>query len=405
MRIGFLISGLQPEAGGAFYLESSILREILEFQTNHEVYIYTFRDLDISPKANQHIVRIEPNPTIVPINKRSLIRGLASFILNKVRRSFWKRPTLNELLVQHKIDLFWFLGSYKPIPIPFVFTVLDCQHRLQPEFPEVSTTGWTWDEREDFLSNVRRASYVITGTDEGAKQISSFYQVPYERMRTIPLPVHQTYLETSSTERPKSLWINSPFLFYPAQFWPHKNQATLLYALKIINSRINEHSQTLSLVLCGSDKGNREYIFRLVRELGLESKVQMLPFVNETEVSWLYDNAFALIFPSLFGPDNLPPLEAFARRCPVLAANIPGAIEQLGEAAIFFDPLNEESIAESVLSLLQSESLKSICIERGIKQITNRTPSNYVNSMFEIINTFSKKRRLWGTNFDKISSS
>jgi glycosyltransferase involved in cell wall biosynthesis len=41
-----------------------------------------------------------------------------------------------------------------------------------------------------------------------------------------------------------------------------------------------------------------------------------------------------LRYPSFFGAENLPPLEAFALGCPVIAADMPGAREQLGDAAI-----------------------------------------------------------------------
>ena len=43
---------------------------------------------------------------------------------------------------------------------------------------------------------------------------------------------------------------------------------------------------------------------------------------------------------SLFGPENLPPLEAMALGCPVVAADVPGAREQLGDAALRVPPID-----------------------------------------------------------------
>jgi glycosyltransferase involved in cell wall biosynthesis len=59
----------------------------------------------------------------------------------------------------------------------------------------------------------------------------------------------------------------------------------------------------------------------------------------------------AKIFLSYFGPDNFPPLEAFVLGCPVIAADVPGAREQIGEAALLFDPSNPSDIAAKIESL------------------------------------------------------
>ena len=399
MRIGFYISGLQPDAGGAYSLESSLLHEILIHNSEHELFIYCYRDLPEAPRNNQHFVRLEPPHSYTPSVKRSYIRNLISRIYYNLKLIVLKKSTLAQLVLQHKIDLIWFLGGFEAVPVPFVFTVLDCQHRVQPEFPEVSTFGWTWEDRNRFLAHTQRATFTVTGTHAGAKQIENYFNPPSDRLRVIPIPIPLSSRDTVlESQRPKSLWTNSPFIFYPAQFWPHKNHYTLLYALKIINSR-NILPQPLSLVLCGSDKGNRSYIFQLVRQLGLESQVQMLPFIDQKEVLWLYDNAEALVFPSLFGPDNLPPLEAFSRKCPVIAARNAGAEEQLGNAALYFDPYNETELADVILKLLTSKEVRSQCIELGLKQIQDKTARNYVEKVFQVIDEFKPIRRLWGENF------
>ena len=59
----------------------------------------------------------------------------------------------------------------------------------------------------------------------------------------------------------------------------------------------------------------------------------------------------------LFGPLNLPPLEAFALGCPVIAADIPGAKQELGDAAMLVNPANEFEIAEALKSV-HSDSAK-----------------------------------------------
>ena len=87
------------------------------------------------------------------------------------------------------------------------------------------------------------------------------------------------------------------------------------------------------LVLVGDDKGQAGHVASLVREMGLSDSVHQLGFVETEELVALYRGAHSLLYLS-FGPENLPPLEAYALGCPVVASDVPGAREQLGEAAL-----------------------------------------------------------------------
>ena len=90
--------------------------------------------------------------------------------------------------------------------------------------------------------------------------------------------------------------------------------------------------------------------------------------MSQPDLVSLYQRATALVFPSLFGPENFPPLEAFALECPVVAGRIPGAEEQMGEAAILVDPTNHELWSDAVVSILQDRELRATLIARGKKR-------------------------------------
>jgi glycosyltransferase involved in cell wall biosynthesis len=57
-----------------------------------------------------------------------------------------------------------------------------------------------------------------------------------------------------------------------------------------------------------------------------------------------------MIYPSLFGPDNLPPLEAISFKCPLAVADQPGSREQLLDGVPFFDPTDETEISKAILN-------------------------------------------------------
>jgi hypothetical protein len=65
----------------------------------------------------------------------------------------------------------------------------------------------------------------VTGTEVGKKELEHFYQVAADRIRVIPLATPRAILKapTSSINLRLRFGLDRDYLFYPAQFWPHKN--------------------------------------------------------------------------------------------------------------------------------------------------------------------------------------
>jgi glycosyltransferase involved in cell wall biosynthesis len=188
--------------------------------------------------------------------------------------------------------------------------------------------------------------------------------------------------------------LQTRILFYPAQFWAHKNHLNLINAVKLLATTEESTDITYELHLTGSDQGNESFIREHVHSLGLSQKVFFHGFVDQAEISDLYDLAFALTYPSLLGPDNLPPLEAMSRGCPVATADIEGAREVYGDSAAYFDPLDATSIANAIESLA-FEKPRLATIENGKTLAASRTTKNYVEIIFKEIQLFEKYRKLF----------
>jgi glycosyltransferase involved in cell wall biosynthesis len=151
------------------------------------------------------------------------------------------------------------------------------------------------------------------------------------------------------------------FIFYPAQFWAHKNHLRLIEAVR----RLRAEFPDLHLVLAGSKKNGFAAVERKVSSDGLEGVVHFLGFVPESDLAMLYRRAVALVLPTFFGPTNIPPLEAFVVGCPVAASGIYGMPEQLGDAALYFDPLSVDEIVGVLRRLWTDNALRTELGARG----------------------------------------
>jgi len=301
--------------------------------------------------------------------------------------------------LENKIELMWFMTpAYQKVDIPYFYTVWDLQHRFQSYFPEVSVSGSSYEQREQYYQKIiPMASYVITGNEQGKMDISKFYSVPDFRIKTIPMPtspfaLRQEFIDENIVNKLK---IKKSFIFYPAQFWPHKNHITVLRAAKLLKEKFE---LDFDIVFTGADKGNLQYIKEKTVELGLSQNIHFLGFVSIETLVQLYKNAFALVFASFFGPDNIPPLEAFGLGCSVISSNFAGAKEQMRDAALYFEPGDEFELAAQIKKLYDNQVLRAELISNGRKIAEECSCENYLKKINELIDEFSKIRRCWSSD-------
>jgi len=126
----------------------------------------------------------------------------------------------------------------------------------------------------------------------------------------------------------------------------------------------------------------------------IDKEVLFLGFVKRRELIALYKNAFAMTFATFVGPDNIPPLEAMALRCPVVSSTYKGAKEQLKDAALFFDPLNENELVNEVKRLMDSDVRENL-IRKGEILAQEYSLNKYVSAMMKLIDEFADIRECW----------
>jgi glycosyltransferase involved in cell wall biosynthesis len=418
MKVGIIVSTADPETGGSFSFQNSILGALSFVVTKHKFIILSKSD-DHHYINNEGIEVVGLKPKIQHNESRSTkneyktksywMRFLKSLPVSYTKKQ--QQPVTNaqpisdtpllRAIKKQGIDVVWFLSPMgEVVPCPMFVTVWDLQHRLQPWFPEVSWSGLDWQSREDLYQRILpRASKVITGTLEGKEEVVHFYRLPSENVAVIPFP-SPPVIEHSDSGRfdiVKTKYnLLLKYFFYPAQFWPHKNHPNLLRGMVIAK----DIDPTIpDLVFTGSDKGNMSYILKLIQDLGLKENVHILGFVPKEDLTALYKCADAMIFPTFFGPDNLPPLEAFSLGCPVMASNVSGSQEQLGDAVIFFKPSSPQDIAKAMLTLHHDDALKKKLRDRGFERASKFNALNYIEKIISLLNDFGPIIDSWESGY------
>ncbi|HEX8474370.1 MAG TPA: glycosyltransferase family 1 protein [Pyrinomonadaceae bacterium] len=324
--------------------------------------------------------------------QRASSRGKATIDPDVVRRcpevARWLRRCGVELMLYPAANPLSFETG-----MPSVVAVHDLQHRLQPEFPEVSADG-VWEQREYLYRNLaRHATLLLTDSETGREDVLNFYAeygATPERVKVLPfLPAHYLTSDIAEDERQRvraTHHLPERYLFYPAQFWPHKNHARLVRALGLLK----QQGINVSIVLVGSHAGEiREATFQdvesLAHEQGVAEHVHYLGYVPDEDMSALYAEAVALVMPTFFGPTNIPVLEAWAFDCPVLTSDIRGIREQAGDAALLVNPRSVEELAEGIRRLWTDENLRQTLTAQGRRRLATYSYRDYCRRLGEII--------------------
>ena len=251
MKVCFIVNISHAEAGGGFTFEQSLLDEFSKSRIGND---YCFLNIN-----RKYLEKLGAKQIYLPIWIR---------ICNKLKKVKWisrlfsNLPTICSFLIKkHNVDFLWCTTPFSVISdmsLPYAFTVWDLSHRSLSFFPEFNSSGWKWDDRENhYKKYLVPASIIITGNETGKNEIKEFYNIPENRIKVIPFSVPSFTTKTKAKVTSLDKWkINEKFLFYPAQFWPHKNHIVILKALKIL---LNS-GYKISVVFTGSDKGNLEYI-------------------------------------------------------------------------------------------------------------------------------------------------
>ena len=156
--------------------------------------------------------------------------------------------------------------------------------------------------------------------------------------------------------------IQKKYILYVGGRSGYKNFSMFLEAF---NSIIQKISHELILVCTGKDFDNNE--LKQINNLKLNNNILVKRF-SDDELINLYRYAELFVFPSKYEGFGIPILEAMSNFCPVACSSTSCFPEIAGNAAVYFDPDDKDSIINAMFEVLLSDSKRKTIIELGKKR-------------------------------------
>lgn len=318
-------------------------------------------------------------------------------ILYKLINVFLNYNFFESFLKKEKIDFVYFISPSRFAldlsTLNYIFTVWDNCHRDYPEFPEVRDNN-EFEEREFRLKKaLKKATAIIAESEFGKNNLLKRYNLDNERINVIPLepaPIINSVKkgEYEFNNNLKKINLDYKFIFYPAQFWPHKNHKYIIDGLVIL---IKNFNLSINAVFCGSDKGYKNSIRNYASLNNLEKNIIFTDFLSDQEVTSLYLNSIALVMPSYFGPTNMPPYEAFKLGTPVLYPEILAKQDDIYDAILPIKYEDPNTMALHINNLIKNKSVRKTIINRGFEKIEFLESIDRVKILNKIIFNFRNK--------------
>jgi glycosyltransferase involved in cell wall biosynthesis len=348
VRVGLNLMFLVDEAGGAGRYAHELVPALLEAEPELRLTVFVNRDAPAALAAAEWASEVDWVRLPTRFSNRTHLPGQA-FVLPVAA-------------ARRRLDVVHSLANGGP-PVTMgtrrVVTLLDLIWLHQ---------GDAWGTRSAVRTmalltriSARTAHRVITISESARSDLVRSFGLPEEKIDVTPLGVRPPDAPPQKTSGGRAI------VLCVAQKRPYKNLPTLIRAV----AALDEESPVL--VLPGAPTEHEAELRALAGRLGVSDRVRFPAWVSADELEALYAEATCFVLPSLIEGFGLPVLEAMARGVPVACSDRPALPEVAGEAALLFDPTDQNAVTDAVRRLIRDPELRSSLAARGLARVREFT--------------------------------
>jgi len=321
MKIGVILDTKINSGGGLHMIMSatSILKN-LKINNVEVEFICTNKDIKKKIKNELNIDSHLFNKEL-KINKIKLFLQKINFIKDYIIRKS-NLNTFENFLEEKSIDLVYFVSPSSLVNychnFNFLYSIWEFQYKNTPFFPEYKNNFI--DNRDTHYNfAIKRAFRIILGNKKYKKDFAKTYNFDEERISIVNFPPYIPKKELSTTSDILEEKIKGKkFLFYPSQFWAHKNHEYLVSAITEHNKNNANDKIFCIFTSANNDKGNLSYIKKLIKNKNSQEYFIFFDYLSDGDIARLYKKSLAVIFPSYVGSHSFPLWEGFYFKKPVI---------------------------------------------------------------------------------------
>jgi len=374
MRIGIEAQRIfRKNKHGMDYVVLQEIKELQQFDTHNEYFVFVApgEDRCLEDSKNVHIIEIGGN--IYPI---------------------WEQITLPKAVSELKLDLLHCTSNTAPIrcSVPLVLTLHDIifmEPRDKSNKSLYQNMGWLY-RRLVVPRILKKCKYIITVSDFERNNIITKLGIPSERMVMIYNGYNEWFKPLKDLDMKYRKYIKEPgYFFFLGNTDPKKNTERTLIAY----SKYLELSKVKrKLLMADLDKSYLDDIIVKNHIENIYPNIQMPGYIVNSDLPYIYNNAFAFLYTSLRESFGIPLLEAMACGTPVITSNTSSMPEIGGRNAILVNPESPGEIAQMMIKLEKDRDFYDQQKELGIKRAKLFSWRQTAEQLLEVYERVYKRR-------------
>ena len=260
---------------------------------------------------------------------------------------------------------------------PFVTTFYDMTYeRLSHKFTELSRDTLIIEQKKKIAS---RAAHLIAISQSTKQDMIDILGISPEQITVIHLG--SSFAFNLPDANYSSDTIEKPYLLYVGNRSGYKNFRLFL---KAASSLIKKHQ--IAIICAGGGKFDKDEI-TLISSLSIAGLIKHVA-IDDKILPDLYRRAIAFVFPSLYEGFGIPILEAFSCSCPCVLSSTSSLPEVGGDAALYINPLDNESIVDALERIITDTALRTDLIQRGQQRLSLFSWQNTVDQTISLYSKF-----------------
>lgn len=301
----------------------------------------------------QHLERVTPSASWFPDGK---LKRFLSGIRQSIDKYYWRQQ------VQTKAGSVYHPTHYQASSFPKLPQLLTIHDMIPELYPQFSVGGVFDDLRRDKKRALSTATRIVTNSMTTKLDLCTFYEVDPEKVDVTPLGVEygfSTPVEEAEWTLVKKMHAlkDEPFFLYVGGRLQYKNFGAWLgaYASSPVRNDVR-------VVVAGAPFDTEEK--QLIEGLHLGDRVSLVQSPSQEELRVLFQKAHTFVYPSLYEGFGLPILEAMSGGTPVLTSDRGAMPEVGGNAALYFNPMDRDSMHAGMLAAFD-EDKRTRCRDLG----------------------------------------
>lgn len=209
----------------------------------------------------------------------------------------------------------------------------------------------------------RVARRVITVSEFSRRELCDAYRIPFGKIGVVPESGEHMLRLRDVPAVSDALAADRPFVLAVGSLNRHKNFGLVAEAARLVGDA------KFDIVVVG---GGDPRVYGASASV-LPDFVKHLGYVSDEELVSLYRRAACFVFPSRYEGYGLPPVEALALGCPVIASRLPSIVEACGDAVLYTSPDDAAQLAHLLERVTADAALREALRTRGRRRAAELT--------------------------------